>query len=239
MKKLTLIPFLVFALLISCGDDAKETFIPPVETPTDETPGNETPSECLITNKDGLLIIEAESFDLNGSWRLLEDEKASGGKYIEYYGANSYASYVNQGAHEISVKFYVDKESNYLFRWFMRQDPHEEGGDLSNDVWLYFPGNLSRANIDGSPYTLTHFEKFVSRSENNDFIYGGALDLHEPKKSSSWMRVVFPAAGEYTLKIRGRSKGFQLDKIIMSTGIPDTDVKTMSKTLTEVKTCDN
>ena len=189
--------------------------------------------KCKIIAKNGLLIIEAENFNLKGQWRIKEDKKASGGKYIEYYGKNSYNS-PNSGS-EISVKFTVDAASSYLVRWYMRQ-PEDVAGDLSNDVWMYFPGDYGLAYVNGVSVPLTGFEKFVSRGKI-DFVYGGALDLHNPK-SSSWLNVKFPAAGEYTLKISGRSQYFQLDKIVLSSGISDTDAQTKSATLTETIKCE-
>lgn len=239
MKKLLLLPFLFFALFTSCNKDEEDTFIPPTETPAEEETPNEeeTPTACFITHKDGLLIIEGESFNLKGQWKVASDEKASGGKYIQYIGANSYNT--QNLNNEISVKFKVSAQGNYLVRWYMRQPEEEATGDLANDVWIYFPGNLGRAYIDGSPYVLEHYEKFVSRSgKDGEFAYGGALDLHEPKKSSSWMRVEFPEAGEYTLKICARSSLFQLDKIVLSSGISDTDAQENSRNLTESTTCD-
>lgn len=189
--------------------------------------------KCKIVPKDGLLILEAENFDLKSTWRIKEDTKASGGKYIEYFGNNSYTS--PNSANEISVKFTIEAASSYLVRWYMRQ-PDDAAGDLSNDVWIYFPGNYGLAYVNGVSVTLTGFEKFVSRGKV-DFTYGGVLDLHNPK-ASSWMNVKFPAAGEYTLKISGRSQFFQLDKLVLSSGMSDTDAQTKSMTLTEVIKCE-
>lgn len=189
------------------------------------------PENCKIIDNDGLLILEAESFDLKGKWRILEDEKASNGKYIEYYGSNSYNT--QNLDHEISVKFTVDKASNYLVRWYMRQ-PDDAEGDKSNDVWIYFPENLGTAKVNNETVVLNKYEKFVSRGKG-EFTYGGALDLHN---SSSWMRVNFPEAGEYTLNICARSEYFQLDKIVLSMGMSDADAKEKSKTLSETTTCD-
>ncbi|MDO6736896.1 hypothetical protein [Wenyingzhuangia sp. 2_MG-2023] len=230
MKKIILLPFAIILLFISCtNDESDDIFIPPTEPITEDN----IPNECHIIEKDGLLIIEAENFNLKGNWRTIEDDKASGGKYIEYYGANSYNT--PNLAHEISVSFKIDKASNYLVRWYMRQ-PDESEGDLANDVWIYFPENLGQAYINNSPYILEHYEKFVSRGQG-EFTYGGALDIHEPK-SSSWMRVNFPAAGEYTLKICARSQFFQLDKMVFSIGMTDVEAQEASKNLTETTTCD-
>lgn len=116
----------------------------------------------------------------------------------------------------------------------MRQ-PDKEEGDKANDAYIYFPGGEGYGRREGAAVKLTHYEKFVSRGKG-EFTYGGALDLHNPK-ASSWMRADFPAAGEYTLKLRGRSKHFQLDKIVLST-IDEKELEATSRPLTEFHNCD-
>lgn len=239
MKKYVLLPLVIFTLFISCSNDDSEPEVK-TEDPIKDTPKEEeeeTPVEtektCSIVDKDGLLIIEAESFELKGKWRVVEGAKASQGKYIEYYGPNSYNT--QNLDNEISVKFKVDAASSYRVKWYMRQ-PEEAEGDKSNDVWIYFPGNLGYAWVNNASLVLEHYEKFVSRGKI-DFTYGGALDLHNPK-SSSWMTVKFPEAGEYTLKICGRSNSFQLDKIVLSKGMTNDEASEKSKALTETLHCE-
>lgn len=238
MRKIILLTFLTFAIVNSCSNnESNNTDDAPLmddNTKDDnQTEEEEENTECHITNKDGLLIIEAESFNLKGKWRIKEDSKASGGKYIEYFGANSYQT--QNLAHEITINFKVSAAGTYLVRWYMRQ-PDEAEGDKSNDVWIYFPGNLGLAKRNGTDVTLEHYEKFVSRGKG-DFTYGGALDLHNPK-ASSWMRARFPTAGEYTLKICARSEHFQLDKLVLSSGMPDDEAKEKSKTRSETIICE-
>ena len=216
--------FFLFLFSISCNKRSNEVIVTPV------TPDKKV---CKIVPKDGLLILEAENFSLKGSWYVREDAKASKGKYIEYIGANNYT--VPNTAHEISAKFSIDTPSTYLVRWFMRQ-PDGIAGDLGNDAWIYFPGDIASATVNGAKVTLTTFEKFVSRGVTN-FIYGGYLDLHNPK-ASSWMTVKFPAAGEYTLKISARSQYFQLDKLVLSSGMTDSIAHVRSTTLTETIKCE-
>ncbi|WP_010135185.1 hypothetical protein [Ochrovirga pacifica] len=241
MKKLLFLPFVLLALMISCSQEDEETFVPPTEEqPNDENPNEEeeeeTPTACYITPKDGLLILEGESFNLKGQWRTVNDERASGGKYIEYIGPNSYQQ--QNLANEIDIKFYIPAAGGYRVKWFMRQPEEEAGGDLGNDVWIYFPENLGRAWVNNQSKVLEHYEKFVSRSDKDgEFAFGGALDLHNPK-SSSWLTVSFPDAGEYTLKICARSKHLQLDKMVLSIGLDNDTVAATSKTVTESNTCD-
>lgn len=222
MRRLFLLPIAISILFTSCSE--KDDII------EDEVVENEV--VCNIVNSDGLLIIEAENFDLKGKWRIVEDGKASNGKYIEYYGSNSYNA--QNLAHEISVKFTIDAGAKYRVKWYMRQ-PDDAEGDKSNDAWIYFPRNLGRAYINNESVVLTQYEKFVSRGKG-EFVYGGALDLHNPK-SSSWLTVDFPSAGEYTLKICARSTLFQLDKFVLSTNMSNDVAQERSKTLTETLEC--
>ncbi|WP_298533623.1 hypothetical protein [uncultured Algibacter sp.] len=233
------ITFLLLLLFISCSSDNTEPEITTKESPIEktetetETEEKNNAEECKITNLDGLIIIEAENFELKGQWRIKEDEKASGGKYIEYYGPNSYN---NQNlSNEITVKFTVDKASHYRVRWFMRQ-PDEAEGDKSNDAWIYLSDNVGYAWVNNADLNLEHYEKFVSRGKE-EFAYGGVLDLHNPK-ASSWLTAKFPAAGEYTLKICARSEYFQLDRLVLSSGITDDDAQEASRNQGETLNCD-
>ncbi|WNH11915.1 hypothetical protein [Thalassobellus suaedae] len=232
MKKFNFLPLIVLTLFFSCSDnDNNSEMVLPDEENVNEANVNE--EVCTITNKDGLLIIEAEGFELKGNWRIVEDDKASNGKYIEYFGANQYQT--QNLANEITVKFKVTASGNYRVRWYMRQ-PETVEDDKSNDVWIYFPEDVGSAWINNEVYFLKHYEKFVSRGKI-DFTYGGQLDMHDPK-SSSWMTARFPEAGEYTLKICGRSQHFQLDKLVLSSGITDNEAKEQSEAKTETIACE-
>ena len=236
--------FTVLFFFLSCADNALENDveIPKNKVEEPKNDGSNNNPVCVITNKDGLLIIEGESFNLKGKWRVVEDEKASGKKYIEYFGANSYQQ--QNLAHEIDVTFYVDAPGTYLVRWYMRQ-PEDAEGDKSNDIWIYFPDDIGLIKKDNNDFTLTAYEKFVSRDiwhtsgfkeGKGEFTYGGAINYGHNK--SSWMRARFPAAGTYTLKVCARSEFLQLDKFVLSSGMPDGDAETKSKPLTESEKCD-
>ncbi|WP_063769056.1 sugar-binding protein [Flammeovirga sp. OC4] len=186
--------------------------------------------ECEVEEVNGLLIFEAERFSLAGHWKVGTDtEKASGGKYIYYDGYNSYQK-VPEGQ-TISYTFKINNPGGYTVKWTMRQPEGERGGDLGNDAWIYFDGDIGRAKQQ----PLTHFEKFVGRS-TDDFTLNGQLDLHN--EGQPWMSVVFPEAGEYTINLSGRSAHFQVDRIILFKGMTIDDVAVKLTEIKETNNCD-
>ena len=155
-------------------------------------------------------FFSAEDFELEGSWEKIKDPIASNGYYIIYNGPTHYQKHTDKET--IEMKFEVDNPGTYTVRWSMRQ-PDEVPGDLSNDVWIEFPGAIQ----SGGNITLDGFHKFVSRSKTV-FGYGGQLDLHG---NQPWMIVRFEKPGTYTIKISGRSDRFQLDRFILYKGMKD------------------
>lgn len=183
---------------------------------------------CALEERDGLLVIEAERFNLKGSWRVVAgDPVASSNKYIEYYGPNSYQS-VNT-ANEIDFTFNIQTPGRYTFKWFMRQ-PNDAEGDLSNDVWIKMDGNVG---LSGNA-PISNYAKFVGRSKEV-FTMNGTLDINH---QSSSFGADFPAAGAYTVKITGRSELLQIDKIVFfKNSISGEDATFMASEVTETTTC--
>ncbi|WNJ17875.1 T9SS type A sorting domain-containing protein [Pontibacter sp. G13] len=185
-------------------------------------------ASCELEERDGLLVIEAERFNLKGKWRVVEgDPVSSGNKYIEYYGPNSYNS--QNLSNEIDLTFEIKTPGRYTFKWFMRQ-PDEAEGDLSNDVWIKMDGNVGLSN--GTP--ISNYAKFVGRSKGV-FTMNGALDINHV---SSAFGADFPAPGNYTIKITGRSEFLQIDRIVFfKNGINLDDAVFMASEVTETTTC--
>ena len=167
--------------------------------------------ECRVEESEGLLVFEAERFELKGQWELGYDaDRASGGAYIYFSGANSYTS-VNS-SNVISYTFRINTPGNYTVKWTMRQPEGERGTDKGNDAWIYFSDDRGYA---GS-VRLEHYEKFYGRSDDN-FTLNGTAEVHD--LGHKWLTAKFPAAGEYTLNIGGRSHGLQIDRIILFNGM--------------------
>lgn len=189
-------------------------------------------TNCDPEEVDGLLVFEAERFELKGAWKLGEDaDKASGGKYIYFDGANSYQN-VNS-ANNISYTFKINNPGTYNLKWTMRQPAEEAGGDLGNDAWVYFSDDVGRANNE----ILTNFVKFVGRSDTNgNFTLNGAADINH---TSYQIFVVFPSAGNYTMNMSGRSHGFQVDRIILNKDVSAADLPAKIALIAETNTCDS
>ncbi|GEM_PF-4439288 len=189
----------------------------------------QTDTDCPPEEVDGLLVFEAERFPLNGAWKIGEDaEKASGGKYLYFDGANSYQN-VNS-SHNISYEFKINNPGTYNLKWTMRQPAEEAGGDLGNDAWIYFSDDIGRANG-----TMTDFIKFVGRSDTDgNFTLNGAADISH---TSYQVTVVFPSAGNYTMNMSGRSHGFQVDRIILNKDVANDSLAAAIALIAETNTC--
>lgn len=189
----------------------------------------ECTGECVVEETDGLLVFEAERFELKGQWKLGYDaDKASGGKYIYFSGPNSYQT-VNQ-SNVISHTFRINNPGNYTVKWTMRQPVGERGTDKGNDAWIYLADDRGYA---GS-VKLEHFEKFYGRSDDN-FNLNGTAEVHG--LGHKWLTAKFPTAGEYTLNICGRSHGLQIDRLIFFKGMSQDEAAEKIKNIAETSNC--
>lgn len=168
---------------------------------------------ALKDSGQALITIEAEAMERATGWQLAESDAASGGSYLFYNGPNSFARVT---AHRIKATFNVEMAGRYSVKWNMRQ-PDGVPGDQANDAWICFKDATQLARQT----TITGFHKFVGRSKNT-FALNGQLDL---EGDQPWMTVEFPKPGQYQLEIAGRSKGFQLDRVVLYRGIEFEELK--------------
>ena len=186
-------------------------------------------SNCSVEDKDGLLIFEAERFELKGAWKLGEDtQNASGGRYIYFDGDNSYPK-VNMD-NVISFTFKITNPGNYTIKWTMRQPEGHRGTDKGNDVWIYLSDNLGYAK----DLQLTHFEKYYGRSDDN-FTLNGVAEIHNA--GHGWLTGKFPEAGTYTLNIGGRSHGLQIDRFVFFKDLTIDEVQNQINSISETLKC--
>ncbi|PKQ65008.1 hypothetical protein BZG02_04000 [Labilibaculum filiforme] len=166
--------------------------------------------------KDNFISMEAEHFDLHGQWAFKNDDLASGGRFIEYIGANNDQEITKENICESN--FEIKEAGTYTVKWLMRQTKEIEG-DRVGSVWINFPDAIQ---IGHEP--VKGFHKFAGRGKN-DFTMNGQLDLHGDQ---SWMTVKFEKAGFYTLQVSACSEFLQIDKFILYKDMSFEDAKKMA-----------
>ncbi len=176
---------------------------PTTTTTTKPTTRPTTPPSGLCD----VVILEAESLPINGAWRIANDGRASGGRYITWEGLSRERNN-SKPADAMSTSIKIGKPGEYRFTWAMRQ-PDNVAGDKANDSWLNFPDADRFGPVDGGRYG--GFIKVFGRS-TGEFKYAGTADVSHQK---SKVAILFNNSGTYTLQIAGRSHGHQIDRIII------------------------
>ncbi|MEL6626183.1 MAG: T9SS type A sorting domain-containing protein [Bacteroidota bacterium] len=176
----------------------------------------------IFKEKDGLVVIEAESALEYGSW---EKDTAitgyTGENYLHYRGPNLYNTV---GLSKLTFKIDISTIGTYRFQWRSRI---AQGTDQTehNDSWMRIKGAA----------------RFYAKKDNSILYPGGSGLTPNPNGSSiagyfkvyqnnlgSWtwqtrtsdndphnIFVEFDSAGTYTLEICGRSQGHAIDRIIL------------------------
>ncbi len=185
---------------------AAPTTEPPAETTTTTaaettTTAAPTPTSCAV------ITIEAESIGSAGDWKIVNDAKASGGKYLTWEGLSPERN--NSSPDDtMSVSFDVTVPGDYSFVWAMRQ-PSDVESDKANDSWVNFPNadrfGPSTGGSYGGPIK-------VFGNGTNDFAWKATADVNHKK---SQLEMEFDSAGTYTMELSGRSHGHQIDKIVL------------------------
>ena len=175
-----------------------------VSPTTPETPANGDGDDCKG------VVIEAEDLPYDGAWKVVEDDDASGGKYLVWEGLSPEEN--NRNAEDgdmISITVEIKTAGTYSFKWRMRQ-PSGVASDRGNDSWLYFP-DAARFGPEGTSQEYGGFIK-VYGNALTEFKYSGTADVNHAKTQ---IAIVFDSAGEYEMQIAGRSHGHQIDQIIL------------------------
>lgn len=179
-----------------------------------------------IVEKDGLVIIEAENIDIEGTqWQRTTSKTGySGVSYLEWLGNDNFAT---PGSGVISAKIKITKTGKYRFQWRSRVGKGTNSTE-HNDSWLRFPdasdfyGEKAGKKIfpKGSGKTPLPngagadgwFKVFLSGTANWTWVSSTSdNDSHQ-------VFVEFDAPGVYIMEISGRSKNHLLDRIVMFNG---------------------
>lgn len=167
------------------------------------------PPPSPATNGTGgsCIVIEAETIELTGQWRIRSDEAASGGRYIVWEGLAA-GRHNDAPADILSVPIDVPAAGSYRFTWAMRQ-PDEVADETANDSWVDVPDADRFGPVGGGTYG--GFVTVVGHGKGS-FTWSASAD-HNGARSQ--IAIEFARPGRYTLQLAGRSNGHQLDRIVL------------------------
>jgi len=182
-----------------------------------------------VVEANGLVIIEAEDFDITGTgWqRKTVKTQYTGVSYLEWLG-NNFFNTPGNGVIEAKVK--ITKTGRYRFQWRNRVGFGNSGTE-HNDSWLKFPdvpaenfygekGDGSRTYPRGSGLTPNP----EGANSNGWFkIYANSLDWNfnsttGDNSDGRPVYVEFDTPGVYTLQIAGRSTNHLIDRVVLHNG---------------------
>eukprot|EP00903_Cladosiphon_okamuranus_P020543 g18856.t1 len=186
----------------------------PTPEPTHEPTPAPTPQPAPVPTGDEckIVIIEAEDLPVCCGWEVVSDSAASGGKYI-VWEEDLPVGDINRSVGEddiMSITIYIPAAGTYYFKWLMRQ-PSGVASDAANDSWLYFP-DATRFGPKDTDDSYGTFVKVYGRATGGEFEYSGKADVNHNRTE---IAVEVAQAGEYTMKIAGRSPGHEIDQIII------------------------
>ena len=185
---------------------------------------SEAPSEdCPATfvEKNGLVVIEAESGNSTGWTQKTSVSGYTGSGYQEWTGSDLFNS---AGTGTINYQIYVSKTGTYRFQWRNRIAKGTDNTE-HNDSWLRFP---DASNFYGQKGSSKVYPKGSGKSPNpNGASMDGWFKIYTNSSGWNWQTttsdhdrhniyVQFDSPGVYTLQIAGRSNGHAIDRMVLS-----------------------
>lgn len=174
------------------------------------------PSACTgdaFVEKDGYVVVEAESIELNSSWAKTNSfsVNALGEGHIEYTGGNSYGSVPEASILEYKIE--INTPGTYQFKWRSRNGKTAAAFDQENDSWLkieadeyYGTKDGTKTNI-GDHYAKVWIQNLNEWSWNSQGEHGGVNGMQVFAR--------FDNPGTYSVFIAGRSKNHPIDRFVL------------------------
>ncbi|WP_299461679.1 hypothetical protein [uncultured Microscilla sp.] len=219
---------LLLAMLLSLGACKKKEDVNPDNTTNNGEGNNGLGAPCqdstkfIFEEKNGLLIIESESMPLGEGWQLETSSTDFTGKgYTQWHGKSEYST---PGKGLITYKIRVNTPGTYRVQWRSRIN---EGTDHTeaNDAWL----------------RMANASDFFAMKDNHKLYPRGSGKTPNPEGAGKegWFKVymnqtnqwswrsytndhnayavyaTFLVAGDYTIEVSGRSKGYAIDRIAL------------------------
>jgi len=169
------------------------------------------PAAPLFVEKDGLVIMEAESTASRlGDWEKKTDvEGYTGSGHIEFTGNKPHSG---PPKCPLEYRFRIGKAGNYTLTIRARKRLGNEEPDKCNDGYVRVEGDFERGDDKTAP--LAELKK------DNKFFGGNAdgwgwatrLDIHHKKYPAVYR---FKAGQTYTFVLHGRSQRWNVDRIVL------------------------
>jgi len=181
-------------------------------------------STTVFEEKDGLIVIESEKLPTAEGWQLESVVTGfTGTSYMQWHGENNFNT-TGQGL--IAYQIRINTPGTYRIQWHCRIN---EGNNRTeaNDAWLRLANATDFYAIPKNANSPKYYPHGSGKSPNP----GGS-------GKDGWFKVYttivgdwtwrtftnddvncnifadFAAAGDYTVEISGRSKGFAIDRIV-------------------------
>jgi len=166
-------------------------------------------ADPVFEEKRGLVVMEAESTGSRlGDWKKKTDVKGFEGEcHLEFTGNKTESGPPKS---PLKYEFTISKEGNYTLTIRARKRLESKRADISNDCFVALKGDLE----SGGKAPLKTLKKDTKMFGGNANDWGWANSLDENHKK--FPPVYKLKAGEtYELTIHGRSKNFNMDRIIL------------------------
>jgi len=164
--------------------------------------------KSTFLEKDGMVVIEAESSSTLGRWKKRTTIKGFTGEcHLEFTG-NSYESGPPKST--LRYKFQITKPGNYTLVLRAHKRLISKRDDICNDCYVKMRGDFTAGGK--APMKILKKDTKLFGGSDKGWGYANLLDENHKKMPAVYN---FKEGEEYTLEISGRSKNFNLDRFLL------------------------